>query len=319
MHRWIARTIAALGFMVTASYALAQYPTKPITLIVPFPPATTTDLVARILADEMSVAMGQPVVVQNRPGANTAIGTAAVTAAAPDGYTLLMAGGATATLPAMTKSLPYDTLRDLTPISLLGRFPVFLYVNSEVPVRTLPELIEYARANPGKLNLATGNASGIVAGAQMMALAGGVKMVHVAYKGEPAAVLDLVANRVQVMFSTPSSAGDFAKSGKLRALATTLPQRTRSAPDLPSMNEYFPTFAVNAWTGLMGPRDMPREVVDRLSREVIAAFSRPQAREKLDRVHQVGAGSTPGEFNDFFRQQVELYSRVLREAGVQPE
>jgi tripartite-type tricarboxylate transporter receptor subunit TctC len=317
MLRWMSRTIAALGFLVIATSALAQYPTKPITIVVPFPPGSTTDLVARILASEMS--LGQPVVVQNRPGGNTAIAGAAVAAAAPDGYTLLMAGGGTVSLPAMTKSLPYDTLGDLTPISIVGRFPVFLYVNSEVPVKSVPELLEYARANPGKLNLATGNASGIVASEQMLALGGHVNMVQVPYKGEPAAVLDLVANRVQVMFSTPSSADDFAKRGKLRALATTLPQRAPSAPELPSMNEYFPTFAVTAWAGLMGPKGMPKEIVDQLAREVVAVLNRPQTREKLDRLQHVGTGSTPEEFSTFFRQQVELYSRVLREAGVQPE
>lgn len=308
-----------LGTLFFTLFALAQYPTKPITIIVPFPPGTTSDLVTRVVANEMSISMGQPVIVQNRPGANSAIGSAFVALAPPDGYTLLIAGGGTVALPAMTKNLPYDTLTDLTPISIVGRFPVYLYVNPELPVKSLPELLEYARNNPGKLNYATGNTSAIVASAQMLSLAGKVNMVSVAYKGEPAAVIDLIANRVQVMFSTPSSAGEFAKSGKLRALATTLPQRSPYAPELPSMNEFFPKFSVIAWSGLMGPKGLPREIADRLSREVIAALKKPQIREKLDHLQHVGTGNTPEEFATFFKEQVDLYSRVLREAGVQPE
>ena len=319
MHQRLTRAIAALGLLVMTSFALAQYPTKPISIIVPFPAGTASDLVTRILATEMSMTMGQPVIVQNRPGANSAIGAAAVAAAPPDGYTLLLATAGTVALPAMVKSLPYDTLRDLTPISTVSRFVLFLYVNSELPVKTLPELLEYARANPGKLNYATGNPVGIVASAQLLALAGNLNIVHVPYKGEPAAVVDLVSNRVQVMFSSPSSADNFVQSGKLRVLATNLPQRSPFAPEVPSMNEYFPKFSVTAWAGLMGPKGMPKEIVDRLSREVVAALNRPETKEKLDRLQVVTSGSTPTVFDTFFREQVELYSRLLREAGVQPE
>lgn len=314
-----ARAIAGLVLLWLSTVASAQYPTKPITLVVPFPAGTASDLVTRIIAGDLSASLGQPVVVQNRPGANSAIGAAAVAAAPPDGYTLLIATAGTVALPVMAKSLPYDTMRDLTPISMLARFVLYLYVNAEWPFKALPELLDYARANPGKLNYATGNPVGIVASAQVLAMADNPNIVHVPYKGEPAAVADLVANRVQVMFSSPSSADSFAKTGKLRVLATNLPQRSAFAPDVPSMNEYFPKFSVTAWAGLMGPAGLPREIVERLSREVRASLSRPETRDKLARLQVVGVASTPEEFNAFFRDQVELYSRVLREAGVQPE
>lgn len=319
MRRGMIRAVLALGLFAAGSAAWAQYPNKPVNIIVPFPAGTASDLVTRILAAEMSSAMGQPFIVQNKPGANSVIGAASVVSAPPDGYTLLLATAGTVALPAMSKSLPYDTLRDLVPISSVSRFVLFLYVNSELPVKTVPELMDYAKAHPGKVTYATGNPVGIVASAQMLALAGNVNMLQVPYKGEPAALLDLVSNRVQVMFSSPSSTEPFVKGGKLRVLATNLPQRSPYAPEVPSINEYFPKFSVTAWAGLMGPRGMPKDVVDRLSREVIAALNRPQVKEKLDRLQYSGYGSTPEEFNTFFRDQVELYSRVMRESGVQPE
>ncbi|MSQ20430.1 MAG: tripartite tricarboxylate transporter substrate binding protein [Betaproteobacteria bacterium] len=319
MRNWIGRVVGGIALLVVAAIAVAQYPAKPITIIVPFPTATASDLIARILATELSSAMGQPVVVQNRPGGNSAIGAAAVASAPPDGYTLLLATAGTVALPALVKLLPYDTLQDLVPISTLSRFALFLYINAELPIRTLPELFDYARANPGKLNYATGNPVGIAASAQLFSLAGNLRLVHVPYKGEPAGVLDLAANRVQLMFSTPSSADTFVKTGKVRVLATNLPQRAPFAPDVPSVNEFIPKFSMTAWAGLMGPKGIPKEVVDRLSREVMAALNRPQTKEKFDQLQFMGNTSTPEEFSAFFKEQVDLYSRVLREAGVQPE
>jgi tripartite-type tricarboxylate transporter receptor subunit TctC len=263
--------------------------------------------------------MGQPVVVQNRPGGNSAIGAASVASAPPDGYTLLLATAGTVALPSLVKSMPYDTMRDLVPISLVSRFVLFAYVNSDLPIKTIPELIDYARANPGKLNYATGNPVGIVASAQLTSLAGKPEMVHVPYKGEPAAILDLASNRVQWMFSSPSSAENFVKSGKLRVLATNLPQRSPYAPDVPSINEFFPRFSVTAWAGLMAPRGTAPNLIDRLAREVALALNKPQTKEKLDRLQYVGVSSTPEEFAQFFRDQINLYSSLLREAGVQPE
>lgn len=318
MHKKIQGAVGFLCLLMT-SLVSAQYPAKPINIIVPFPAGTASDIVTRIVATEMSTGMGQPVIVQNKPGGNSVIGAAFVASAPPDGYTLLLASAGTAALPAMMKSLPYDTLRDLTPISLVSRFELFLYVNSQLPVQTVPELLEYARANPGKINYATGNPVGIVASAQMLALAGNLNMLHVPYKGEPAALIDLASSRVQVMFSSPASAEPFVKGEKLRVLATNLPLRSPYAPDVPSMNEYFPGFSVTAWVGLMGPKGMPKAVLDRLSREITAVLNRPQTKEKFERLRYSGTSSTPEEFNTFFKSQVDLYSRLLRESGVQPE
>ena len=313
------RVFVATLLLLGGSLALAQYPNRPVTVVVPFPVGTASDLVARIVAAEMGTSMGQAVLIQNRPGGNSAIGAATVASAAPDGYTLLLATAGTVALPGLVKSLPYDTLQDLVPISFVSRFVLFAYVNAELPITTIPDLMEYARANPGKLNYATGNPVGIVASAQLLGLAGKPDMVHIPYKGEPAAVIDLSTNRVQWMFSSPSSADAFVRSGKLRVLATNLPQRSPYAPEVPSVNEYFPKFSVSAWAGLMAPRGTPNDIVNRLAREVNAALRKPQTKEKLDRLQYVGVGSTPEEFSQFFKEQVGIYSNLLKEAGVQPE
>jgi tripartite-type tricarboxylate transporter receptor subunit TctC len=304
---------------LVAPLAHAQYPNRPITLVVPFPAGSASDLSSRVLASSLAATLGQAVVVQNRPGGNSAIGAAAVASAAPDGYTLLIASVGTVALPYLVKGVAFDPLKDLTPIAAVGRFVLQLYVNAELPVHNLAELIEYAQKHPGTLNYASGNVTSIAATAQLLTLAGDVKITHVPYKGEPEAMVDLAANRVQVMFSTPSSADGFVRSGKIRAIATGLPQRSAEQPALPSINETYPGFSVTAWTAVMGPKGLPHEVVERLSGAVNAALSRPETREKLMALRVVPVASAPAEFATFVREQYELYGRVLRDAGVLPQ
>lgn len=304
--------------LVCATAGAQQYPSKPINLVVPFPAGSGSDSAARIIANQLGAALQQSVVVQNRPGANTAIGAGAVAAAPSDGYTLLLATASTVALPSLNKSLPLDIKKDLTPISQLTDFVLYLYVNAELPIKTFPEFVAYAKAHPGQLNYATGNATGIVSSTQLTSMAG-IKMVGVAYKGEPPALTDLVSNRIQVMFSSPTSADTFVKQGKLRVLATTLPKRSPFAPEVPSIAEFLPKFSTWGWGGLMGPPNMPRPVVDRLAREVNKVLQKPEVRKGLEGMQMIPHGSTPEEFAAFFKEQTELYSRVLREAGVQPE
>jgi tripartite-type tricarboxylate transporter receptor subunit TctC len=318
MQTTLTKWLIALGALLLCGSVSAQYPTKPIKIVVPFPAGTASDTVARILATSMSSSMGQAVIVENRPGADSAIGAASVAAAPPDGYTLLLATNGFAALPAMRKSLPYDAMKDFTPVSFVSRFALFLYANSDLPVKSLPELLSYAKANPGKLNYATGNPTGIVATAQLMSMSG-INLLHIPYKGEPAGMTDLVANRVQIMFATPGSANNFVKDGRLRMLATTLPARAPVAPDVPSMVEFFPKFSVVAWAALLAPSGTPAEIVNRLSREVIAAINRPDVKAQMDSRQYFGHGSTPEELGTYLREQFDVYARSLRAAGVQPE
>jgi tripartite-type tricarboxylate transporter receptor subunit TctC len=315
------RLIALSALVLLTGSAWGQYPNKPIKLIAPLPAGTATDTVARILANSVTSSLGQTVLVENRAGADGAIAGAEVVKAPPDGYTLLFGTNSPmAAVPALRKVPPYDPVKDFSPIALVGRYSSFLWVNAATPVQSLRELIDYARANPGKLNYATGNTGGIVAMAQMLSLAGNLKIVHVPYKGEPAAILDLVSNLVQVMFATPTTATGYAKEGKLRVLATTLPNRSPGAPEVPTMAEAgLPKFSISLWAAIYGPARMHQAVVDRLSHEINLALNRPEVKEQLERQQFFVQGSTPKELETYTKEQLEVYSRTLREAGVQPE
>lgn len=305
--------------LAAVSASAQQWPSRPVRIVVPFPPGTVTDTTTRAIAPALSAALGQPVLVENRAGADGAIGAQEVARAAPDGHTLLMSTNGFSAIPALRKVSPYDPLKDFTPVAMVARFSFFLFINSEVPARTLLELMELARANPAKLNYATGNPTGIVASSQMLSLAK-ANMVHVPYKGEPAAMIDLSSNRVQVMFATMTTAAPHVQSGKLRMLATTLPQRSPAYPDVPTMQEAGITnFAVASWAALQGPAGLPREIAQRLSREVGAALARPEVREALLKQNVIPAASTPDELAAYVRSQVDLYARTLKEAGVEPE
>lgn len=321
MSGYLVRLITLVALVLAAASASAQFPNKPIKIIVVLPAGTASDTVARILAASMAPSIGQPVIVENRAGADGTIAAAEVARALPDGYTLLYGTNSPmATVPAMKKTMPYDPINDFSPISMIGRYSTFLYANAATPFHSLAEMIDFARANPGKLNYATGNTGGFVSMVQVLALGGNLKMVHVPYKGEPAAVVDLVSNRVQVMFATPTTTNAYVREGKLRVLATTLPQRHPRAPEVPTMAEAgMPKFAVVVWAAMYGPAKMPPAVVERLSREVNLALNRPEVKEQFERHQFFAQGSTPRELETYTKAQVEVYSRTLRDAGIKPE
>src|SRR5512147_529422 len=262
------RFIAALALAAAAFGASAQFPSKPIKIIVPFPAGSATDTITRILGNSVSQAIGQTVVVENKAGADGAIAGAEVAKAPPDGYTLLMATNSPmAAVPAMKKVPPYDPVADFTPITDVGRYTFFLYVNAGLPIKTFQELVAYAKANPGKLNYATGNTTGIVSFAQMNSLVG-IDMTHVPYKGEPQGITDLVGGRVQVMWATPTTGLSHVKDGKLRAVATNLKARSALLPEVTTMADVgVPQYSVVSWAALYGPARIPRDVQHRLNKE----------------------------------------------------
>jgi len=300
--------------------AAAQYPSRPIRMIVPFPAGSSTSTVARILAGPLSQALGQPVIVEEKPGADGAIAGELVAKSAPDGYTLLMATNSPlAAVPLLRKNPPYDPIADFTPISFVGRYTFYLVVHASVPAKTLLELLDYARVYPDKLNYASGNTTAILSTGQLLAF-GGAKMVHVPYKGEPPAMTDLVGGRVQVMFASSTTALPMVRDGKLRALATTNAKRTAQLPEVPTMAEAgMPRFSIGSWAALFGPAKMPKEVLERLNQEVIAAMKRPEVREQLERQAFEYAPSTPEELGAFLKDQLEVWSRTIRESGIKPE
>ncbi|MGE0804414.1 MAG: Bug family tripartite tricarboxylate transporter substrate binding protein [Burkholderiaceae bacterium] len=307
-----------IALLLAATQALAQqYPVKPVRIVIPFGPGSSTDVITRIVAEPVAAALGQPVVVDPKPGGDGAIAAIEVAKAAPDGYTLLIGSGSPmAAVPYLRKSPPYNPLKDFTPITDIGRYTVFLFTNAALPVKSLQEFIAYAKANPGKMSYATGNASGIVAFAQMNTLAG-IELLHVPYKSAPPAMLDLVAGRVDAMMDPPTTGLPYVRDGKLRALVTTLNTRSPLLPDVPTIHEAgIPQFTISNWMGLVGPAGMPPAIVDRLNREFAAALKRPEVLAALDKQAFIPNPSTPQQFADFIKEQVDSYAMLLRASGV---
>ena len=314
------KLICGLALAALSFAAQAQYPNKAIRIVVPFPAGSATDTITRILGASVSTAIGQAIVVDNKAGADGAISAAEVAKASPDGYTLLMATNSPmSVVPAMKKSPPYDPVADFTPITDIGRYTFFLYANAAQPFKTFKELLDYAKANPGKLNYATGNTTGIVSFAQMNTLAG-IDMIHVPYRGEPQGITDLVGGRVQLMWATPTTGLSHVKDGKLRALVTSLKARSKLLPDVPTIYESgMPEFTIVSWAGLYGPAKMPREIVQRLNKEFNDAIKRPDVQAQMEKQAFATTGSTPEQMAAFTKEQMESYSKILRAAGVQPE
>src|SRR5712692_1292928 len=310
--------VAALGLI--AIPAAAQYPAKPIRIVVPFPAGGTADAITRLIAQPLSEILGQPVVVDNRPGAEGAIAGEVVAKSAPDGYTILSGGNTTMLgVPILRKNPPYDVIADFAPITSVVKFAFFLVVHPSVPASALSELIDYARANPGRLNYATGNVSAILAFAQLRSF-GNVDMVHVPYKGEALTLPDLLSARVQLVVGTGASVVPLVKEGRLRALATLLPTRSSLLPSVPTIAEAgMPRVSVVVWAGLFAPAKTPMDVIDKLSREVNVILKQPDVREQFEKQGVEPGGSTPGELGAFLKQQLVEWRSAARSAGLEPE
>lgn len=308
-----------LSLSVLSAHA-QSYPNKPIRMVVPFPPGSATDSVARAFAQAMAPALGQPVVVENRAGGDGVIAGAEVVRAAPDGYTIMMGTNTPlAAGPALKKQPPYDPLTDFTPLADIGRYTFFFVVHPSVPANTLAEFIAHAKANPDKVNYGTGNTTGIVSVAQFASLAG-VKMTHVPYKGEPQALTDLLAGRIQFMSVSAGTSVPHIRDGKLKALAVTLPSRSPALPQVPTLAEAgVQGFSIISWAAVVGPPRMPADVVARLNRELLAAMSKPEVTTIAERQAFQLTGSTPAKLGEFMKEQWDSYRAMLKAAGVEPE
>jgi tripartite-type tricarboxylate transporter receptor subunit TctC len=299
--------------------AQAQYPSKPIRAIVAFGTGGATDVIARIIAASMSQSLGQPVVIDNRPGADGIVAGEQVVKAAPDGYTVFF-GTSTqvAALPFLRKNVPFDPLVDYTPIGGIGNNSFFWVVHPSVPVRTLKELGEYGRANPGKLNAGSSSAVGSIAPATF-AKDQKFDLQVILYKSETTALNDLIGGRIQLMLITGTLA-QHVRDGRARGLATLLTRRSKALPDLPTMAEAgMPPFPAQAFMGLFGPAKMPREIVDRLSRELLATLQKPEVREQIERQAMEITPQSADAMGAFAREQTEVWRRLTKEAGIFPE
>jgi tripartite-type tricarboxylate transporter receptor subunit TctC len=308
------------GLLCIAFNAAAQYPTKPIRMVIHFPVGGSTDLVARVLAQALGESLGQPVVVENKLGADGAIAAAQVMQAAPDGYTLFVATNTPMMqVPLLQKNPPYDPVSAFTPISLIGRYTFVLVSTPKLPASDMAQFIAYARANPGKINFATYSGASQLAYAQIVKTAR-VDMLRVPYKGEAPSVTDILGGQIHAVFATPTSTLSHIKDGRLRAYAVTTPTRSPLLPEVPTTVEAgLPPISVEFFAALFGPAKMPPEIAARLSKELSAIIARPQIRDQIDRQGFALAASTPQELGAFVRQQLVAWKQGFEDAGMKPE
>jgi tripartite-type tricarboxylate transporter receptor subunit TctC len=311
--------VVLLLLALAAPGARAEYPDRPIRLVVPFAAGGGADALARPVAEGMSKVLGQPVVVDNRAGGDAAIGSAFVAKAAPDGYTILLANAtAFSGAPYLRRNIGYDPVRDFTPISMVGMFPYFITVNNELPAKTLGEFVAYVRAHPGKVNYASGNAMGIIATAQLAA-AEKLEMVHVPYKSEAPALPDLLGNRVQMTFNTGFIV-PHVKEGRVRAIAAVLDERNEALPDVPTVAEAgYPSLAIRGWAAIVGPAGLPRDIQMKLSNAVNESLRMDGTKKLLAVQGFPGKGSTPQELDAFIKAQLESWGSAVKAAGIQAD
>jgi len=311
----------AFGLPATSNLAWAQtYPARPVRLIVQTPAGSAPDIIARVMADWLSERLGQQFVIDNRPGASGNIATEAVIRAPADGYSLLLAMSANAINTALYENLRFNFALDATPVASIGRIPLALEINPSLPTKTVPEFIAYAKANPGKINVAsTGNGSPLHVAAELFKMMGGVNLLHVAYRGEPMALTDLISGQVQVMFGVLPSTLSYIRSGQLRALAVTTTERQEVLPDVPAIDEFLPGYEASGWYGIAAPKDTPPEIVERLNKQVNAGLNDPKTKQRLADLGCLIVGGSPADFGRFTVGEIAKWAKVIRAAGIKAE
>jgi tripartite-type tricarboxylate transporter receptor subunit TctC len=315
-----AAMIAISGvFTSTGASAADAYPTRSIMLVIPFPPGGGTDIVGRLLANKLGAALGKTVVVENRPGAGSAIGAGFVAQANPDGYTLLLASGSPLIVAPLFSKTTYDPVKSFAPICLMASSPFVLSVSPTISAKTPEELIALARAKPGQLNMASfGNGSSSHITGEMFKSMAHVDMVHVPYKGSVPAITELMGGQVQVMFDVLSSALPYYKAGKLRILAVTGTKRSSILPEVPVLADTLPGFESSTWFGVVAPAGTPAPIIARLNAEIIKALADAEVRKVLDEQSLEPIGSTPEQFAQKIDSEIVKWRKVINGAGVKP-
>jgi tripartite-type tricarboxylate transporter receptor subunit TctC len=310
---------AALVALAVASHAPAQnYPAGPMRIVVPFTPGGGTDILARLIGQKLNESWGQPVVVDNRPGASGTVGTAFVAKSAGDGHTLLIVPAAYAGNPGLYRKLPYDHARDLTPVSWLASGPLTLVVHPSLPARSVRELVALARSRPGEINFGSSGAGTLPhLSAELFSSMSGIRMVHIPYKGAGAAVTDVLAGRVPVYFMNILQSLQLIKAGKLRALGVTTPERSSIAPEIPAIAEAgLAGFDMTNWYGMLAPAATPREVIAKLNAEVVRILKLPELTSRLADDGMTVVASTPERFAEFLARETDKFTRVIEAAGI---
>ena len=311
----------AAALPAVSRIARAQsYPTRPVRIVVGFAPSGPADIIARLISQWLSERLGQQFIVENRPGAGSNIGTEAVVRAPADGYTLLLITSTNAINTTLYDKLNFNFIRDIEPVASLLRTIYVMTVHPSVPAKTVPEFIDYAKANPGKINMASGgNGSTLHVAGELFKMMAGVDMVHVPYRGEALALPDLISGQIQVLFGVMPASLGYIRAGKLRALAVTTAKRQEALPDVPTVGEFLPSFEARGWYGIVAPKATPTEIVEKLNKEINAALTDPNMKKRLtDLGAAVFAGSS-ADFGKFIADEIEKWRKVVRFAGIKAD
>jgi tripartite-type tricarboxylate transporter receptor subunit TctC len=297
-----------------------DYPTKPVRWIVGYPAGGSTDIVARLIAQYLSEKLGQPFIIENKPGATNNIGTEQVVRAAPDGYTLLLVNPANAVNASLYEKLSFNFLQDIAPVAGFIRAPNVMEVHPSVPAKTVPEFIAYAKANPGKINLASsGSGTSIHMSGELFKMMTGLNMVHVPYRGSAPMLTDLLGGQVQVTFDNMPSSIEHIRAGRLRALAVTTAVRSEALPDVPVVADFVPGYEASTWFGAGVPKGTPAEIIDTLNKEMNAAMADPKIKARLVALGGMSLAGTPADFGKVVAEETEKWAKVVKFSGAKPE
>jgi tripartite-type tricarboxylate transporter receptor subunit TctC len=320
-RKFLRLAAGALALPALSRFAWGQsYPSRPVRWIVPFPPGGGTDILARLIGQWLSERLGQPFVIENRPGGGSNIGTEAAVHAPPDGYTLFLAASVHAINASLYDKLSFNFIRDIAPVVGIIRVPNVMVVNPSVPAKSVPEFIAYARANPGRINMASAGigTSQHLAG-ELFNLMAGIDMVHVPYRGTAPALTDLLGGQVQVLFMSPASSREYIRAGTLRGLAVTSATRSPALPDLPTVGDFLPGFEATLIYGLGAPKNTPPEIVDKLNREINAGLADPNIKARLTEMDGTVLGGSPADFGRLIAEETDKWGKVIRAAKIKPE
>ena len=313
------KILVACFLVIISNIAIAadSWPTKAVHVIVPFPPGSSPDLIARMLTDKLAQALGQPVIIENKPGAGGNIGTGLVAKAEPDGYTIgLSIPGPLAVNTVLYKKMEYDPFTELAPITLVALSPNVLIVNPSLGVNSVKEFVEYVRARPGQLNYGSvGNGSASHLTMELLKMQAGIDIVHVPYPGSPQVNTAILANQIQAGFVVPGTAMPMVQSGRVKALAVTSGAKSPVLPDLPTVAEAYPGFESGAWLGMVAPAKTPKVIIDRLNRELVEIIQSAEVREKMLRVYFQAIGSTPDGLSKLMRAERDRWAKVIKQTG----
>jgi tripartite-type tricarboxylate transporter receptor subunit TctC len=320
-RKFLHLTAGAAALPAVARLAHAQtYPSRPVRLIATTAAGGMQDTLARLMGQRLSERLGQQFVVENRPGGGTNIGTETVVRAPPDGYTLLLVSPSNASNATLYDKLNFNFIRDIAPVAGISREPGVMVLNPSVPAKTVPEFIAYAKANPGKINMASsGNGTGTHLSGELFKMMTGINMVHVPYRGGAPAVTDLLGGQVQVMFATPVTSIEYIRAGKLRALAVTTATRSEALPDIPTVGEFVPGYEASTWFGIGAPKNTPPEVIDKLNREINAALADSKMKARFADLGSEPLAGSPAGFGKLIAAETEKWGKVIRAANIKLE